>query len=72
MFPEKNEREIFLEYLSSIFLQKVAKAQIEKAEVKANMAKERMEITKQLAGERERGLNLNETMAVLKHQSCRS
>ena len=37
--------------------------------MKANMAKERLEITKQLAGERERELNLNETMTVLKHQA---
>ena len=48
---------------------KVAKAQIEKAEVVANMARERLEMTKQLAGERERELNLNETMTVLKHQA---
>jgi hypothetical protein len=37
--------------------------------VKANIAKERLEITKQLAGEREKELNLNETMTVLKHQA---
>ena len=37
--------------------------------MKANIAKERLEITKQLAGERERELNLNETMTVLKHQA---
>ena len=47
----------------------MAKARIGKAEVKANMAKEKLEITKQLAGERERELYLNETMTVLKHQA---
>ena len=47
---------------------KVAKAKIEAAEVKADLAKERLEVTRQLAEERERGLELNETMTTLKQQ----
>jgi len=47
---------------------KVAKAKIEAAEVKADLAKERLEVTRQLAEERERGLELNETIPTLKQQ----
>jgi len=67
---DKTER-IRMEYDFKITLleHQVAKAQIEKAEVKAGLARERLEITKQLAGERERGLNLSETMMLLKHQA---
>merc|ERR1719347_689820 len=48
---------------------KVAKAQIVKAEVKADLARERLELTKQLAEERQRGLELNEKMMILKQQA---
>jgi len=47
---------------------KIAKAKIESAEVKADLAKERLEVTRQLAEERERGLELNERMTTLKQQ----
>ena len=36
--------------------------------MKADLAKERLEVTRQLAEERERGLELNETMTTLKQQ----
>jgi len=67
---DKTER-IKMEYDFKITLleHQVAKAQIDKAEVKAGLARERLEITKQLAGERERGLALSETMMLLKHQA---
>lgn len=47
----------------------VAKAKIEKAEVQANMAKERLEIMQQLAAERNTGLKLNDSVKLLKHQA---
>merc|ERR1739838_789158 len=47
----------------------VAKAQIEKAEVKADMTKERLEITQELTAERDRGFNLGETVKLLKQQA---
>jgi len=47
----------------------VAKAQIEKAEVKADMTKERLEITQELTLERERSKNLEETVKLLKEQA---
>ena len=48
---------------------KVTKAQIEKAEVKANMTKERLEIAQELAMERDRGSNLEKTVRLLREQS---
>jgi len=47
----------------------VAKAQIEKAEVKADMAKERINIMHELAAERDRGFKLDETVKLLKQQA---
>lgn len=47
----------------------VAKAQIEKAEVKADMTKERLEITQELTLEKERSKNLEETVKLLKEQA---
>jgi len=47
----------------------VAKAQIEKAEVKADMTKERLEIAQELSLERERSKNLDETVRLLREQA---
>jgi len=47
----------------------VAKAQIEKAEVKADMTKERLELAQELSLERERSKNLEETVNLLKEQA---
>jgi len=47
----------------------VAKAQIEKAEVKADMTKERLEIMKELAAERDRNCKLDESVQLLKKQA---
>lgn len=48
----------------------VAKAQIEKAEVKADLTKERLEIYQELSLERERSANLDETVRLLKEQAA--
>merc|ERR1712106_141376 len=47
----------------------VAKAQIEKAEIKADMTKERLEIMKELAAERDRNCKLDESVQLLKNQA---
>jgi len=47
----------------------VAKAQIEKSEVKADMTKERLEIMKELAAQRERNGKLDESVQLLKKQA---
>merc|ERR1719186_1456331 len=47
----------------------VPKAQIEKAEIKADMTKERLEIMKELAAERERNCKLDESVQLLKKQA---
>lgn len=47
----------------------VSKAQIEKAEVKADLTKERLEIYQELTLERERSANLEETVRLLKEQA---
>merc|ERR1712215_649280 len=47
----------------------VAKAQIEKAEVKADMAKERIDVLQDLNVERDRNLKLEETVELLKKQA---
>merc|ERR1739838_71329 len=47
----------------------VAKAQIEKAEIKADMTKERLEIMKELAAERDRNCKLDESVQLLKKQA---
>jgi len=47
----------------------VAKAQIEKAEVKADMTKERLEVARELSLERERSKNLDETVRLLREQA---
>ena len=47
----------------------VQKAQIEKAEIKADMTKERLELSQDLLLERERARNLEETVRLLKEQA---
>jgi chromosome segregation ATPase len=47
----------------------VMKAQLEKAEVKADMTKERIEIAQELTMERERSSNLEETVKIMKEQT---
>jgi len=47
----------------------VTKAQIEKAEVKANMTRERLNIGQELAVERDRSSNLEQTVRLLREQS---
>lgn len=47
----------------------VTKAHIEKAEVKANMTKERLDIGQELAVERDRSSNLEQTVRLLREQS---
>merc|ERR1712128_90461 len=47
----------------------VTKAHIEKAEVKANMTQERMMIAQELTMERDRSLNLEHTLRLLREQS---
>eukprot|EP00092_Neocalanus_flemingeri_P007036 GFUD01007599.1.p1 GENE.GFUD01007599.1~~GFUD01007599.1.p1 ORF type:complete len:360 (+),score=139.28 GFUD01007599.1:57-1136(+) len=47
----------------------VAKAQIEKAEVKADMTQDRLVIMKDLAAERDRNFKLDETVQLLKKQA---
>ena len=47
----------------------VQKAQIEKAEIKADMTKERLELSQDLLHERERARNLEETVRLLKEQA---
>jgi len=73
---ETGKREVDIEKIKMEFqLQmkllehQVAKAQIEKAEVKADMTKERLEITQELTVERDRGFNLGETVKLLKQQA---
>jgi len=71
---EKREKQIgnrLTEYELQIKLleHQVTKANIEKAEVKADMTKERLEIAQELNMERERSCNLEETVRLLKEQS---
>ena len=47
----------------------VQKAQIEKAEIKADMTKERLELSQDLLLERERARSLEETVRLLKEQA---
>ena len=47
----------------------MTKAQIEKAEVKANMTRERLNIGQELAVERDRSSNLEQTVRLLREQS---
>jgi len=47
----------------------VQKAQIEKAELKADMTKERLELSQELLLERERTRNLDETVRILREQA---
>ena len=44
------------------------KAQLEKAEVKCEMTQERMEISQELSQERERSINLERTVSLLREQ----
>merc|ERR1712192_310061 len=56
--------------LQIVLLQhQVQKAQIEKAEIKADMTKDRLELSQDLLLERERGKNLEETVRLLKEQA---
>ena len=54
---------------SLISIIQVQKAQIEKAEIKADMTKERLELSQDLLLERERARNLEETVRLLKEQA---
>ena len=45
------------------------KAQIEKAEIKADMTKDRLELAQELMLERERSRNLDDTVRILKEQA---
>ena len=47
----------------------VAKANIEKAEVKANMTQERLIIAQELTVERDRSANLEQTVRLLREQA---
>jgi len=47
----------------------VAKAQIEKAEIKADMTKEKLDIMKELAAQRDRNCKLDESVQLLKKQA---
>merc|ERR1719370_1247314 len=56
--------------LQIVLLQhQVQKAQIEKAEIEADMTKERLELSQDLLLERERARNLEETVRLLKEQA---
>jgi len=63
---EKMQMEFQLEL--KLLEHKVAKAQIEKSEIKADMTKERLELMKDLAAERERNQKLDETVQLLRQQ----
>ena len=54
---------------NNILLFQVQKAQIEKAEIKADMTKERLQLSQDLLLERERAKNLEETVRLLKEQA---
>merc|ERR1712130_443185 len=64
---EKMQMEFQLEL--KLLEHQVAKAQIEKSEVKADMTKERLELMKDLAAERERNQKLDETVQLLRQQA---
>jgi len=68
---EKQVEQIQMEYQLRIKLleHQVAKAQIEKSEVKAEMTQDRLEIMKELGSERERTSRLEETVKLLKQQA---
>ena len=63
----KSDDVIYEQSLISII--QVQKAQIEKAEIKADMTKERLELSQDLLLERERARNLEETVRLLKEQA---
>jgi len=63
---EKMQMEFQLEL--KLLEHQVAKAQIEKSEIKADMTKERLELMKELAAERERNQKLDETVQLLRQQ----
>ena len=56
-------------HLSAHHPLQVQKAQIEKAEIKADMTKERLEVAQELMLERERSRNLDDTVRILKEQA---
>ena len=56
-------------FVHNILLFQVQKAQIEKAEIKADMTKERLQPSQDLLLERERAKNLEETVRLLKEQA---
>ena len=56
-------------FVHNILLFQVQKAQIEKAEIKADMTKERLQLSQDLLLERERAKNLEETVRLLKEQA---
>ena len=64
---EHKVKTVFKNIFQHCFIQ-VAKAQIEKSEIKADMTKERLELMKDLAAERERNQKLDETVQLLRQQ----
>eukprot|EP00088_Acartia_fossae_P070030 TRINITY_DN9273_c0_g1_i2.p1 TRINITY_DN9273_c0_g1~~TRINITY_DN9273_c0_g1_i2.p1 ORF type:complete len:387 (-),score=125.39 TRINITY_DN9273_c0_g1_i2:147-1307(-) len=71
---EKREKQVVArlkEYELQIQLleHQVMKAQLEKAEVKADMTQERLQLAQELAIEREKATNLEETARILKEQA---
>merc|ERR1711923_352064 len=76
LLKESEKREAQIERMQTEFqLQlkllehQVAKANIEKAEVKANMTQERLIVAQELAVERDRSLNLEQTVRLLREQA---
>merc|ERR1719283_794712 len=76
LLKESEKREAQIERMQTEFqLQlkllehQVAKANIEKAEVKANMPQERLIVAQELAVERDRSLNLEQTVRLLREQA---
>merc|ERR1712242_129482 len=65
---EKREGQIEFQLELKLLEHQVAKAQIEKSEIKADMTKERLELMKELAAERERNQKLDETVQLLRRQ----
>ena len=59
------EQNVFYSYMHL----QVAKANIEKAEVKANMTQERLIIAQELTVERDRSANLEQTVRLLREQA---
>jgi len=66
-FVEKMQMEFQLQI--KLLEHQVTKAQIEKAEIKAELTKERLEISRELGLERERSVHMQDTVRILKEQA---